>query len=102
MGPLSRFRRVVIPTPAGATGGPEAIHQLAYSLNSIGVDCRIAYYGEANAVKVTTDRITCTPPGHGPSTTTAQRPPEGMTRAATVPMRACTPPTCAVPEGPVV
>lgn len=61
MAPLSRFRRVVMLTPAGATGGPEAIHQLAYSLNSLGIDCRIAYYGSQNKVHVAGHRILCQP-----------------------------------------
>jgi hypothetical protein len=67
MGLLDRYRRVVIMAPAAASGGPEAIHQLAYSLNSLGVDCRIAYYGADNVVQVSGSRILCRPAGHAPS-----------------------------------
>lgn len=64
---LSRFKRVAILAPAGTTGGPEAIHQLAHSLNTLGVRCDIAYFGAANQVQIEIDRIICRPPGHRPS-----------------------------------
>lgn len=64
MAPLTRFRRVVIVTTTVATGGPEAIHQLAYSLNCLGVDAKLAYLGEANPVQIAPDRILCATPTH--------------------------------------
>jgi hypothetical protein len=70
---LDRYRRVVILAPAAASGGPEAIHQLAYSLNALGVECRLAYYGDGASVQVTADRILCRPAGHGPSMETYRR-----------------------------
>lgn len=43
--PLSRFKTVVILCPYAKTGGPEAIHQAAFALNSLGVTCYLAYVG---------------------------------------------------------
>lgn len=58
---LSRYKRVVILCPTAMTGGPEAIHQLAYGLNSAGIECYIAYYGPEHRVRVAPDRLHCAP-----------------------------------------
>jgi hypothetical protein len=60
---LSRYKRVVVLCPAATTGGPEAIHQLAYGLNSAGIECYVAYYGLEHRVRVAPDRLHCDPPG---------------------------------------
>jgi hypothetical protein len=67
MGPLARYRRVVLLAPTGATGGPEAIHQLAHSLNSLGIEAYLVYFGAANVVQVRPDRIVCRTPEHAPT-----------------------------------
>jgi hypothetical protein len=64
---LRAYRRVAIVAPAGATGGPEAIHQFAHALNQIGVDAYLAYVGSSNRLEVTPDVIICHPPGHRPT-----------------------------------
>jgi hypothetical protein len=60
--PLSRFRRVVIFCPLAVTGGPEAIHQLAQSLNAIGVDCWLVHVGRGQKVVIRADCIETTAP----------------------------------------
>lgn len=40
---MSRFSNVTILCPDGVTGGPEALHQLSFELNNLGVDACIVY-----------------------------------------------------------
>jgi hypothetical protein len=41
--------KVYVLCPAGAvTGGPEALHQLAYKLRRKGIDARMVYYSDNN------------------------------------------------------
>lgn len=63
---LSRFQRVVLLCPTALSGGPEAIHQMSYALNSIGVDCYVAYYGQAHRLRYVGDRLICEPPACEP------------------------------------
>ena len=65
--PLAAFRRVALLSPAGVTGGPEAIHQFAHALNRLGVECHIAYFGPTNVVELKPGRLRCQTPEH-PST----------------------------------
>lgn len=59
---LSRFKRVVIVCPVAKTGGPEAIHQLAYALTSLKLDCSIAYFGQGYQMSLQNGALTCGPP----------------------------------------
>ncbi len=59
---LSDIRRVAILCPVGMTGGPEALHQLSYVLNAIGVRSSMVYVGPENAVELQTHRIVCRRP----------------------------------------
>jgi len=43
MSPVSRPRRLRVLCPWGATGGPEALHQLVHVARGLGVDARIVY-----------------------------------------------------------
>ena len=42
------IKKTYVFAPAGYTsGGPELLHQLVYTLNKLGVDASIVYYGAA-------------------------------------------------------
>jgi len=58
---FARYKRVVVPCPTEATGGPEAVHQLAWALKRIGVPCHPAYYGKNNALALSTKTVKCSP-----------------------------------------
>jgi len=56
----SRFDNVVILTPSGSiTGGPEALHQLAFTINDRGGKAKIAYFGDESKCTITKDAIIC-------------------------------------------
>lgn len=57
----SRFDNVVILTPSGSiTGGPEALHQLSFTINNMGASAKIAYFGGGSECTFTKDAIICT------------------------------------------
>ena len=60
--PLSRFKTVVMLCPHAVTGGPEAMHQAAFALNSIGVTCYMVYAGTDHPVAIEPQRIVCSKP----------------------------------------
>ena len=49
------------------TGGPQALHQLAFALNQRGLPARIAYYGSGAQMVREGDTIRCSPPSQNPS-----------------------------------
>jgi hypothetical protein len=60
---LSRFKRIVLPCPTALTGGPEAIHQLAYALQSLRLECYVAYFGVSHQLARAGDTLRCEPAG---------------------------------------
>jgi hypothetical protein len=58
---LSRFKRIVLACPVVKTGGPEAIHQLAYTLRSLKLDCSIAYFGQGHSLSLRDGALVCEP-----------------------------------------
>ena len=46
------FEEVALLCPEGFTGGPEALHQLSYMINSLGGTAGLAYYGGRSAVNL--------------------------------------------------
>lgn len=55
-----RFKEVLIFSPDTPTGGPEALHQLADVLNSMGAVARMVYIGEFSTLVPEGDTLTCT------------------------------------------
>ena len=55
-----RFRQVLIFSPDTPTGGPEALHQLADVLNSLGAVARMVYIGEYSTMVPDGNMLTCT------------------------------------------
>ena len=65
-----RWKHVVIVCPERVTGGPEALHQLAAAINTIGQDANLASIAYVWGPSVTLqdgETITCTP-HHGSKT----------------------------------
>lgn len=52
-----RFSQVALLCPEATTGGPEALHQLAHTINSLGGNARMAYFGTKSRVHLLPDRI---------------------------------------------
>jgi hypothetical protein len=59
---LPDIRRVAIFSPWGATGGPEALHQLGFTLNTLGVRADMVYFGAEHAVEIEPNQIVCRKP----------------------------------------
>ncbi len=55
-----RFKQILIFSPDTPTGGPEALHQLADVLNSMGAVARMVYIGEFSTLVPEGDTLTCT------------------------------------------
>lgn len=56
---LPRYDTVVILCPEAVTGGPEALHQLAHAINTLGGNARLAYFGQASRVEYGPTTILC-------------------------------------------
>lgn len=52
-----RFSQVTLLCPEATTGGPEALHQLAHTINGHGGNARMAYFGPRSRVHLLADRI---------------------------------------------
>ncbi|HTC43974.1 MAG TPA: hypothetical protein VK696_02900 [Steroidobacteraceae bacterium] len=48
---VPRHDTVVILCPEAVTGGPEALHQLAHAINSLGGNARLAYFGQGSTLE---------------------------------------------------
>jgi len=55
------FDQVFLLCPEAATGGPEAVHQLAHAINLLGGEAELAYFGSKSKVAILEDRLQCTP-----------------------------------------
>ncbi len=55
------FDEIVLLCPEAASGGPEAIHQLAHAVNVLGGKARLAYFSNKSTVAFLEDRLQCTP-----------------------------------------
>jgi hypothetical protein len=64
---LAAYRRVAILCPTDVTGGPQALHQLGFALNRLGVAAEMVYLGAENAVELHPGRIVCRTPRHEPT-----------------------------------
>jgi hypothetical protein len=58
---LSKYKRIVLPCPTALSGGPEAIHQLAYALQSLRLECYVAYFGASHQLVRSTETLRCEP-----------------------------------------
>lgn len=56
---LPRYDTVVILCPEAVTGGPEALHQLAHAINTLGGNARLAYFGQGSTVEYGPTTILC-------------------------------------------
>lgn len=56
---VPRHDTVVILCPEAVTGGPEALHQLAHAINSLGGNARLAYFGEGSKIEYGPTTIVC-------------------------------------------
>jgi hypothetical protein len=56
---LPRYDTVVILCPEAVTGGPEALHQLAHAINTLGGNARLAYFGQGSRVEYGPTTILC-------------------------------------------
>jgi len=57
-----RYETVVIFSPAAITGGTEALHQLAFTINNLGGDAKIAYFDGGSNCNIVDNVITCDNP----------------------------------------
>lgn len=55
------FDEVLLLCPEAETGGPEAIHQLAYAINQLGDEAELAYLGSKSKVAFVDGGLQCTP-----------------------------------------
>ncbi|MCE2759837.1 MAG: hypothetical protein LW713_02185 [Acetobacteraceae bacterium] len=58
----SRFSSVTILCPDGVTGGPEALHQLCYELNNLGIDAGLVYREQKYNFTLTTRYVSASVP----------------------------------------
>jgi hypothetical protein len=64
---LSRYEAVTVLSPAMATGGPEAAHQLSHALRELGVDSGIGYFDfRGGLLRRGGGRLTFQPPETNP------------------------------------
>lgn len=54
---IPRFSQVALLCSEATTGGPEALHQLAYTINQHGGNAQMAYFGSKSRVHLLPDRI---------------------------------------------
>ncbi len=54
---IPRFSQVALLCSESVTGGPEALHQLAYTINRHGGNAQMAYFGSQSKVQLLPDRI---------------------------------------------
>ena len=54
---IPRFSQVALLCSESVTGGPEALHQLAYTINRHGGNAQMAYFGSRSRVQLLPDRI---------------------------------------------
>lgn len=54
---IPRFSQVALLCSEAITGGPEALHQLAYTINQHGGNAQMAYFGGKSRVHLAADRI---------------------------------------------
>jgi hypothetical protein len=66
---LPRHDTVVILCPEAVTGGPEALHQLAHAINTLGGNARLAYFGQGSRVEYGPTTILCR---HSPNQAVAE------------------------------
>ena len=59
---ISRFSSVTILSPDGVTGGPEALHQLCYELNNLGIDAGLMYQERRYNFTLTTRYVSASVP----------------------------------------
>lgn len=59
-------RSVTLLCPAMVTGGPQALHQLAFALNRRGLPTRLAYYANGGRLVREGDAVRCVPPPQNP------------------------------------
>lgn len=55
------FDEVLLLCPEAETGGPEAIHQLAYAINQLGGEAELAYFGSKSKVAFVDGGLQCSP-----------------------------------------
>jgi tetratricopeptide (TPR) repeat protein len=53
------YDEVILFCPQVVTGGPEAMHQLAYTINALGGNAKIAYYGAISRTSLANDQVEC-------------------------------------------
>jgi hypothetical protein len=56
---VPRHDTVVILCPEAVTGGPEALHQLAHAINTLGGNARLAYFGQGSQIEYGPTAILC-------------------------------------------
>jgi hypothetical protein len=56
---VPRHDTVVILCPEAVTGGPEALHQLAHAINTLGGNARLAYFGQGSRIEYGPTTILC-------------------------------------------
>ncbi len=60
------IKAVTVLCPVAVTGGPQALHQLAHTFNTLGLPTRIAYYGAGAQMRREGLEIICRPPAENP------------------------------------
>ncbi len=56
---VPRYDTVVVLCPEAVTGGPEALHQLAHAISTLGGNARLAYFGQGSRIEYGPTAILC-------------------------------------------